>query len=61
MIRPDDRRQSVAHMCESLFLDDVADVLDGFANLAFRAAHGRLGLSGNFVDDTFIVQVRIPA
>ena len=43
-----------------LFLEDVADVFDGFANLAFRAAHGRLSLAGDFVDDALVVQVRIP-
>ena len=42
-----------------LFLYDVADPFDGFANLAFPATHGRLGLSGELVDDAFVVQIRI--
>lgn len=49
-----------ADVCESLFLYDVSDVFDGFANLALRAANRRLGFSSDFVDDAFVVQVRIP-
>jgi hypothetical protein len=44
---------------ERLFLNGVADVLNGFADLAFDAADGVLRLSSDFVGDTFVVQSRI--